>query len=238
MRRIEILLPVWVAIIVIVMMGVSSWSSPHVIMAIQEAVPTSTSAMPPQSSMSASAGWIILDLPPGASQLEIGAEVYRLVCKACHGDKGQGLTDEWRSTWAPADQNCWQSKCHAANHPPDGFVMPVAPAVVGTTALARFSTASDLHDFISTYMPWQDPGHLTEEQNWQVTAYILKLNNIDPGTELNAKTASQIKLGPGSIQDSKTDGRNTYTYSLLALAVIVLVLLAVWTLQHRQDRHR
>jgi len=233
MRRLEILLPVWAAITVIVMMGVSSWSAPHTVAPMQQAAPTATSIM---SSPRSSDGWIILDLPPDASQLEVGAEIYRLVCKACHGDKGQGLTDEWRSTWAPEDQNCWQSKCHAANHPPDGFVMPVAPAVVGSAAMAGFSTASDLHKFISTFMPWQDPGHLTEEQKWQVTAYILKLNNIDPGPELNAQTASRIKLGQGTVQAPKTDGNNKYI--LLALATLVLVLLAVWTLQHKPDHHK
>ncbi len=54
--------------------------------------------------------WVLVDLPASATQLQYGAEVYRLVCSACHGDHGQGLTDAWRATWAPSDQNCWQSK--------------------------------------------------------------------------------------------------------------------------------
>jgi len=88
--------------------------------------------------------WVIVDLPEDATQLEYGTEVYRLVCKACHGDKGQGLTGDWRAQWEPEDQNCWQSKCHALNHPPDGFYMPQVPAVVGQP-IRDFGTALNLY---------------------------------------------------------------------------------------------
>jgi len=32
--------------------------------------------------------------PP--TQADQGAQVYWFVCMVCHGDRGQGLTDEWR----------------------------------------------------------------------------------------------------------------------------------------------
>jgi hypothetical protein len=138
--------------------------------------------------------WIIVDLPVNATQLEYGTEVYRLVCKACHGDKGQGLTEDWRAQWPPEDQNCWQSKCHALNHPPDGFYMPQAPAVVGSP-VAALGNALNLYNYIHTSMPWHDRGSMTEKESWSVTAYILKINGIDPGPELNAETAAKISLG-------------------------------------------
>ena len=46
--------------------------------------PSPTARMPVQKQ------WILVDLPAGASQLEYGSEVYRLVCQDCHGDRGQG----------------------------------------------------------------------------------------------------------------------------------------------------
>jgi cytochrome c5 len=220
MRNTNILFPVLVMVIAIVLMGASSWSQPDTIASLQQVTPTSTSAMPPPSP----GEWIILNLSPGATQLQVGAEIYRLVCKACHGDKGQGLTDEWRSTWAPADQNCWKSKCHASNHPPDGFTMPVAPGVVGPSVMARFYTASDLHDFISTYMPWQNPGKLTEDQSWQVTAYILHMNNIDPDFDLNAETASRIKLGREPAPTPKPDVSKPLPVSTLGMPILVLLV--------------
>jgi hypothetical protein len=35
---------------------------------------------------------------------------------------------------------------------------------------------------------------MTEEESWSVTAYILKINGIDPGPELNAENAAKIDL--------------------------------------------
>jgi len=139
--------------------------------------------------------WILVDLPPDATQLDHGREIYRLVCSACHAYSGEGLTDAWRATWDPQDQNCWQSKCHAANHPPDGFVLPIAPAVVGRQALAGFPTAADLRAYIQVTMPWHNPDSLTDEEGYAVTAYVIKLNRMSP-PELNAQNAASFKLHP------------------------------------------
>ena len=139
--------------------------------------------------------WILVDLPPDATQLQHGAEIYRLVCSACHAYSGEGLTDAWRATWDPKDQNCWQSKCHGPNHPPDGFVLPIAPAIVGRAAMAPFQTAADLRDYVQATMPWHNPNSLTDEEGWAVTAYVIKLNRMNPPT-LNAETAPQFRLHP------------------------------------------
>lgn len=149
---------------------------------------TATASMPPIEE------WVLVDLPASATQLEYGGEVYRLVCSACHGDRGQGLTDAWRATWAPSDQNCWQSKCHGPSHPPDGFQLPIAPAIVGKGKLSGFASALELHDFIQTEMPWQNPNSLTAKDSWSATAFVLKLNGIDPGADLGPSTAARIRL--------------------------------------------
>ncbi len=138
-------------------------------------------------------------LPANPSQADLGAQAYYLVCMTCHGDRGQGLTQEWIDAWHLDEKDgCWQSKCHAANHPPEGFVLPkTIPAVTGPLIKARFATGLDLHNYIREKMPWQAPGTLTEEQYWQLTAYVLRLNGLDPGnTPLNETTATQIRLRP------------------------------------------
>ena len=189
-QKLKIYTPFPFFLALVLVLGVSSWSSPGAVVKMQMPTPT---AMSPKTPTPTEDSWIIVDLPPDATQLEYGAEVYRLVCKACHGDKGQGLTDDWRAQWAPEDQNCWQSKCHALNHPPDGFYMPASPAVVGPPLLI-FETALDLYNYNHTRMPWHDPGSMLESESWSVTAYILKINNVDPGLELNADTAAKIVL--------------------------------------------
>ena len=137
-----------------------------------------TTKRDPADSPKPQKSWLILpDLPASASPADVGAEIYRLVCRDCHGDIGQGLTDEWRATWAPGDQNCWQSKCHASNHPPDGFVLPrFVPPVMGPSGLAQFDEAADLFEFIRSEMPMHNPGSLTDEEYWQLTAYLFQEN--------------------------------------------------------------
>lgn len=141
--------------------------------------------------------WVILDDRfDNADQVAVGAEIYRLVCSACHGDVGQGFTKEWVAKWAPEDQNCWQSKCHAENHPPDGFVLPAhSPAVKGPIISALFNTALDLYQYNKLHMPWHAPGSMRDEEYWQLTAFLLDLNGIDLGnTILDADNAAGISL--------------------------------------------
>ncbi|NMB86892.1 MAG: hypothetical protein GYA17_00950 [Chloroflexi bacterium] len=166
---------------------------------------TPTPGFTPRAS---STSWIIItDVPPDANQADRGAEIYRLVCKSCHGDLGQGLTTDWREKWNPQDQNCWQSKCHASNHPPDGFEIPFyVPAVIGPGSLQRFDTALDLYEFNHTYMPWHDPNSMLPEESWQVTAYLLRENHIDPIQQpLDTARAAKIVMHPGRDSLAPTD---------------------------------
>ena len=196
--------------------------------------------------------WPILNLPPNAAQIDYGHEIYRLVCSACHGDIGQGLTPEWRSTWAPEDQNCWQSKCHAPNHPPEGFILPIAPAINNLTKRSTFTTALQLQAYIHAAMPWYKPGGLTDERAWQVTAYVLKLNNIDAGPALNAETAAKIRLAPDlaaailesgtvssgaeSAQDAVKSPASSTTPVFIAGALTVILLLVGGVFWRRRAR--
>jgi len=190
MRKSSLALPVLAVLAIVTTLGISSWMSPAAIVPLQEATPTSFPfSMPPTEG-----SWVIVDLPEDATQLEYGAEIYRLVCKACHGDIGWGLTDEWRAQWAPKDQNCWQSKCHGDNHPTDGFYMPGVPAVVGEP-IRKFGNAFVLYTYNRAAMPYHDRGNMTDYESWAVTAYILKINDIDPPLELNAENAVDIDLG-------------------------------------------
>jgi len=129
------------------------------------------------------------------SQADLGAEEYWLRCMACHGDRGQGLTDEWRAAWGPEHMDCWQSKCHASNHPPEGFeLLPYAPNIINPNAFARFQNAQEYYDYIATQMPWWNPGSLDEEMNWQITAFLLRENGVKLPAELNSSNATSIIL--------------------------------------------
>jgi cytochrome c5 len=184
----------WVFVIAIVTIGliaVGAWQ-------VYAGLGHEPAAMEPSSMMTPSSGITTFGNydQPGLAQTDVGAKIYGDWCITCHGDQGQGLTDAWRATWDPAHQNCWQSKCHSLNHPPGGFLLPRhVPAIIGTTTLADFNTANDLHQFISQNMPFQDPGVLDQDAYWALTAYLLQQNGlVQHGAQVGADNAGQIPI--------------------------------------------
>jgi hypothetical protein len=164
----------------------------------QGAVPPAQTT-PPQSMSQATDIFARPPLPANPTQADLGSQVYWLHCMVCHGQRGQGLTDEFRAAWPKVDQDCWRSGCHAVNRgPTDRFSFPhTVPPVVGTFALAPFPSAADLHGFIAANMPYQAPGSLPAEAYWQLTAYLARANGVDPGrTVLNTQTAPGFTLHP------------------------------------------
>ncbi len=133
--------------------------------------------------------------PP--SQADNGAQVYWGMCQDCHGDQGQGLDAKWRSTFAPAFQDCWGSGCHGENAPDNSFELPAAgaPALAGPGALPQFSSAFSLGTYIHESMPFFPSGSLTNDQAWELTAYILQLNDKNfPELTLSGTNSAAIPV--------------------------------------------
>lgn len=114
--------------------------------------------------------------PP--SQSDSGAQAYWSMCQDCHGDQGQGLTAEWRATFAPEYRDCWGSGCHGEDALENSFRIPEAgaPALAGPGALPQFSNAINLGTFIQTSMPLVPTGSLSANQTWELTAFLMSLN--------------------------------------------------------------
>jgi mono/diheme cytochrome c family protein len=138
--------------------------------------------------------------PP--TQIELGHHEYWMSCMVCHGDRGQGLTEEWRDVLDPEDQNCWQAKCHGAAHPPYGFQIPrTSPLIMGTGALTGYKTAADLFEYLRVKMPWSYPGLFDDKQYWELTAYLLEANKVDLGEDpLGPDNADEVLILPGLVQ--------------------------------------
>ncbi len=173
-------------------------------------------------------------LPPNPTQADKGAEVYWLTCMACHGDRGQGLTQEWREAWDPEDQNCWQSKCHAANHPPGGFVLPrYVPPIIGPNTLQRFQTVLDLYEYIKAKMPWHAPGTLSDEEYWQLAAYLARANGANVGTTpLDRRRAAALRLHPGP----ETPDTIWLAWALVAIGGLSSIGLGIWWVRRRMSQ--
>jgi mono/diheme cytochrome c family protein len=175
-------------------------------------------------------------LPAAPSQADYGAQVYWLNCSPCHGDKAQGLTDEFRQQYPPEDQNCWTSHCHGKVTYENGFTIPkVVPALVGPGALAKFPTAANLYGFIHAAMPFQKPNSLTDEEYYKITAFLLRQNGlIDAQTDVGASNAAQIIVSratptPPAPQPSQVrDGGGIWGWLILIGAVVAsLVILFI-----------
>ncbi len=173
-------------------------------------------------------------LPAIASQADYGAQVYWLSCSPCHGDKAQGLTDEFRKQYPPEDQNCWKSHCHGNVTYENGFKIPtLVPQLVGLGSLAKFPTAANLYGFIHAAMPFQKPNSLTDEQYYQIVAFLLRQNAlIDGQTEVNASNAAAIivsratpVLTPQQAEVQKEDGAVSW---IIILIGVLLALSLLW----------
>ena len=193
----------------------------------------------PTNTLSAADRLLKPTLPAEPSQADHGAQDYWLYCLPCHGERGQGLTEEFRQTYPPEENNCWQSGCHGNNPYQYGFKLPTKiPAVIGEAALAKFSDAAQLHSYIRATMPFWNPGSLTEEEAWRVTSFILRQNGLwDASTELNASNAPDVKIPraafltpvptppPADAQDQRDQSRTLIWVSLGAALMILLVLI-------------
>jgi mono/diheme cytochrome c family protein len=171
--------------------------------------------------------------PP--TQVELGHYQYWMSCMVCHGDRGQGLTDEWRSVLDPEDQNCWQSKCHAPNHPPWGFEIPrSSPAVIGEGALTDYKTASDIYEYMRVKMPWSYPGLFDDEEYWPLTAYLAQENQIDYGYKtLGPDNGEKVLWIPKLPQTHKSaTGFERFAGGALVVLLASAAIVQRWT----QDR--
>jgi mono/diheme cytochrome c family protein len=199
-----------------------------------------TSPTPPESTADRLAAPV---LPPNPSQADLGAYTYWARCMPCHGDRGQGLTDEFRALYPPEDRNCWASGCHGPRPYENGFTLPATiPALIGPGRLESFSDAASLEAFIAAAMPFSDPGSLSQEEYWQVTAFLLRENRRDPGTAtLGPENAGQFILRPepGASPPSPTGlptptpsssspGEPLERYRGAVVAIAFLLMIAWW----------
>jgi hypothetical protein len=183
-------------------------------------------------------------LPASPSQADHGAQVYWLSCLPCHGDFGQGLTDEFRAVYPAEDRNCWDSGCHGKQPYENGFTIPTQiAAIIGPGTLQKFPNAANLRGYISAAMPFWKPGSLTEEESWQVTAFLLRENGLwEAREELNASNADQVRVGAGGGANASPTGpgsadpSNDASWSLVAGSVLVLTLLFLFVFLQRQKK--
>ena len=111
-------------------------------------------------------------LPPGEGRPENGARIYAEKCSFCHGINGEGGTNAALVGGGPITD--MESPKTIANFWP---------------------FATTVFDYIRRAMPWRQPGSLTNEEVYALTAYILELNRlIGENDTMNAETLPRVQM--------------------------------------------
>lgn len=143
-----------------------------------------------------------LDILQSNSQIQNGARVYNLVCADCHGDTGLGI-EEGIQGFHPEHQYC--QRCHKTFNAPtkamtrlsqrNSFDLGVPPPLRDENSISKFQNAFAYYSYIKATMPRYDPDGLTEQEYWDMTAFLIALNKKLPtDTILDIKNAAQITL--------------------------------------------
>ncbi len=128
-------------------------------------------------------------LPVGHGTAIQGRAVYGAKCAGCHGKRGQG------SAAMPALAGGRGTLASDDPLPTVGSYWPYATTV---------------WDYIHRGMPYQNPGSLTPNQVYSVTAYVLFMNKIiEADFELNQDTLPKVKMPnrDGFVSDPRPDVR-------------------------------
>lgn len=159
-----------------------------------------------------------------SSQSGHGRNIFHLFCMPCHGDRGQGLTEEFRlREYPPEDTNCWESGCHGARPYENGFTLPKAiPALIGADALKRFADGQMMYDYIHKSMPFNAPGSLTTDQYLQLTAFLLEQNNLlAEDSRLDLAALRQIAVRPAATPIVPLPQTSTDNSSWLLIGAVI-----------------
>ena len=130
-----------------------------------------------------------------------GAELYDWNCAVCHGDTALGYA-EAKLAFPEDHRHC--TYCHKTNNPKIMATMPITPknsfaigdppALRGDGTLQTFPNAAALHAYIRATMPRYEPGRLSDDEYWAITAFLLSLHGTAPDDTLDANSAPEHEL--------------------------------------------
>ena len=112
-------------------------------------------------------------LPAGSGSAVQGKTVYDKYCTSCHGPAGIGGTALQLA----------------------GAQMPLTSDYPEQTIGSYWPYATTIFDMVRRSMPMNAPGTLTDSEVYEVTAYLLHINNIIGETdEMNADTLPKVQM--------------------------------------------
>jgi cytochrome c len=125
-------------------------------------------------------------LPEGSGTAAAGRQIYNIRCSKCHGEKGEGRDSV----------------------PLAGGQGTLASPKPLRTVGSYWPYATTIWDYVNRAMPFNNPGMLTHNQVYAVTAYILFLNGIIPETAvMDARSLPKVRMPnrDGFVHDPRPD---------------------------------
>ena len=120
-------------------------------------------------------------LPAGSGTAALGADIYQKKCSMCHGPKGLGM---------PPAFPLLISRDPKA----EGFKFasdPKLPKSIGN----YWPDATTVFDYVRRAMPLLQPGSLTNDEVYSLTAYLLAANEVIPmSATLDSASLTQVKM--------------------------------------------
>jgi cytochrome c len=111
----------------------------------------------------------------------------------CGGGNGADAAPASQDDQVAAGQTVYAAscaKCHGAQG--EGGTGPLV--VGGGKRIATYGDTDRLYDYVGRTMPFDKPGSLTEDEYWQVIAYLLKENDLLPEEIVLSPEAEPIEL--------------------------------------------
>lgn len=112
-------------------------------------------------------------LPPGSGDAVAGARVYAEHCVACHGEGGEGGSNDRLA----------------------GGQSSLTTARPVKTVGSYWPYATTIFDYVRRAMPYPAPGSLSDDDVYAVTAYLLNINGIvDEAVTMDAATLPRVRM--------------------------------------------
>jgi cytochrome c len=117
-------------------------------------------------------------LPPGRGTAADGAPIYAARCAGCHGKTGKEGPNDTLVGRLPGDEFPFARD-------------PRAPKTIGS----YWPYATTVFDYIRRAMPPDKPGSLTDQEVYNLTAYLLALNDLIPADgAIDAASLPKVKM--------------------------------------------
>jgi hypothetical protein len=127
-------------------------------------------------------------LPSGSGTADEGGKIYQAKCASCHGENGEG-------------------------RPPTGVTLVGGMGTLATSKPVKtigsyWPYATSVWDYIHRSMPYTEPGTLSVDETYAVTAFLLFKNGVIPRDQaMNKDTLPKVQMPnrDGFIPDSRPD---------------------------------